>query len=102
MSRGMKKFLPFASLKEQAVFLRAMQVDKQRIEKPEISEDTKEEINTILQESADKTLLFYYFANGFIYTVEDKIKKIDLINKQIVLSEIKISFTNLLNIEIID
>ena len=56
MSRGMKKFLPFASLKEQAVFLFAMQEAKKRVEKPQISEDTASEINRILVEYHGESL----------------------------------------------
>lgn len=100
MSRGMKKFLPFASLKEQAVFLFAMQEAKKRVEKPQISEDTASEINRILVEYHGESLLIYYYANGYIKSITATIKKIDTINKTLHLEALSIKFTNILNIEI--
>lgn len=102
MSRGMKKFLPFASLKEQAIFLVAMQEEKKKVEKPEISEDTILEINRILTEYSGENALFYYFDRGYIKSFTGKIKKIDVINRALLFEDTKILFTNLLNIEILD
>lgn len=98
----MKKFLPFASLKEQAIFLAAMQKEKQKVEKPLISEDTKEEINRILSEYNGETVMVYYYDRGFIKTVTGIIKKIDILNQTLVIDETKVTFTNLLNLEIVD
>lgn len=102
MSRGMKKFLPFASLKEQAIFLAAMQKEKQKVEKPLISDDTKEEINRILSEYHGETVLLYYYDRGFIKNVTGPIKKIDILNQTLIMDDLKVSFTNLLNVEIVD
>lgn len=97
----MKKFLPFASLKEQALHLAAMQEAKKRVPKPQISEDTTSEINRVLSEYRGETLLIYYYTGGFIKSVETTIKQIDVINKTLRLEALSVKFTNILNIEII-
>jgi len=102
MSRGMKKFLPFASLKEQALFLNEMQRQKQKIEKPVISEDTAQEINEILANYHGEIVRIYYYDRGFIKTHTAKIKKIDVLYQVLLFTEIRVTFTNLLNIEIIN
>lgn len=102
MSRGIKKFLPFASLKEQAIFLAAMQNEKQKVDKPLISDDTKEEINRILSEYNSETVTVFYYNRGFIKTITGQIKKIDIFNQTLIMDELKVNFTNLLNIEIVD
>ena len=101
MSRGMKKFLPFASLKEQALFLAEMQQQKKRVEKPTLSEDQYAEINRVLSEYTGETVLIYYYNRGFIKTHQAKIKKIDTLYKRLVFTDLTVSFTNLLHIEII-
>jgi len=101
MSRGMKKFLPFASLKEQAIFLHEMEKNKEKVPKPQISEDTISEINHILSAYSGETLVIYYFANGFIKSITTTIKRIDVINKTLRLEAFSIKFTNILNIEIV-
>lgn len=100
MSRGMKKFLPFSSLKEQASMLHEMEENKKKVEKPLISEDTQNEINRILNDYTGKTLLIYYYDRGYIKSLLNPITKIDAFNQVLVVKHIKIAFTNLL--EIID
>ena len=46
--RGMKKFLPFSSLTEQANFINEMVYEKNKIPKPQISNEQAEKINRIL------------------------------------------------------
>lgn len=98
----MKKFLPFASLKEQAIFLHEMQRQKQKIAKPEISEDTTRIINDILVNYKGEEVLIYYFERGFIKRYEGIIKKIDALYQVLYLIDLKVLFTNLLNIELIN
>ncbi len=102
MSRGMKKFLPYASLKEQALFLAKMHEQKKKVEKPELSEDQVNDINRILTEYSDETVLIYYYNRGFIKAHQAKIKKIDVLYKRLIFDDLTVSFTNLLNIEIVD
>lgn len=99
MSRGMKKYLPFASLREQAIHLNKMMQQKQRVEKPLISEDSKREINDILITYNGEKLVLIYYDNGFIKSIKTTIKKIDTYSKKLVLNDFSIKFTNLLNIQ---
>ncbi|MFA5486375.1 MAG: YolD-like family protein [Bacilli bacterium] len=102
MSRGMKKFLPFASLKEQAIFLHEMQRQKQKIAKPEISEDTAIAINEILTHYNGEEVKIYYYERGFIKSHTAIIKKIDALYQVLYFNDLTVKFTNLLNIEIIN
>lgn len=98
----MKKFLPFASLKEQAIFLNEMQRQRQKVEKPIISEDTAIAINNILATYKGELVRVYYYDRGFIKCKDANIKKIDVYAQVLVFEDARIKFTNLLNIEIID
>lgn len=102
MSRGMKKFLPFASLKEQAIFLSEMEEAKKKVEKPLLSEDLKVEINRVLTEYNGELVLLYYYDDGFIRKVETTIKKIDVQNKTLRCAAFSVKFTNILRLEIIN
>lgn len=95
----MKKYLPFASLREQAIYLNKMMQQKKRVDKPLISEDIKSEINEILTTYTGEKLIIIYYDNGFIKSVETIIKTIDTYSKILVLSDFSIKFTNLLNIK---
>lgn len=101
MSRGMKKFLPFQSLREQAVYLNKMKAENKKVAKPLISTDIKNEINRILMQYTGETVEIHYYDKGFIKHVITQIKKIDTHNKKLILAEFSVSFTNLLNITII-
>ena len=46
--RGMKKWAPFSSLIEQSTCLEKMRFEKNKIEKPKISNERAEKINAIL------------------------------------------------------
>ena len=52
--RGMKKFLPFSSLTEQANFINEMVYEKNKIPKPQISNEQAEKINRILLQNFNK------------------------------------------------
>ena len=95
----MKKYLPFASLREQAIYLNKMMQQKKRVDKPLISEDIKCKVNEILTTYTGEKLIIIYYDNGFIKSVETIIKKIDTYSKILVLSDFSIKFTNLLNIQ---
>lgn len=102
MSRGMKKFLPFASLKEQAITLHQMEKEKQKVDKPLLSEDDKIEINSVLTEYYGQNVIIFYYASGYIKKEKGPIKKIDPLYKCLYINDLKITFTNLLKIETLD
>lgn len=101
MSRGMKKFLPFQSLKEQALSLAKMQEENKKVEKPILSEDAKEAINAVLMAYNSEEVEILYYEKGYILKIVTIIKKIDAYNKVLILPEKKISFDQLLNVDLL-
>lgn len=99
MSRGMKQFLPYRSLPEQEGELTRLFYDYHKQEKPLLSPDQVEEINRFLQEYRGETVSLTYFDDGYIYQVETKIKSLDLIGRKLVLPNMTIDFTDLLEIK---
>ena len=99
MNRGMKKWAPYKSLNEQADFIKKMYYDKHKIERPKISNEVAEEINNILANYNNEILQITYYEDGYVYTIENSIYKIDIINKRIYLDRTSfIGFENLLNL----
>ena len=98
--RGMKKWAPYKSLIEQEKYLKRAHRDNSKPERPQISSDEAEIINEILINYHGEELVIAYWRNENINTVTTIIKKIDAINKKIVLSDRKtILFSELINIE---
>jgi small nuclear ribonucleoprotein (snRNP)-like protein len=98
MSRGMIKWAPFASLKEQAIFLNKMHQEKKKIEKPILSEDQMEEMNYILVNYKGERLNIVYFDNGYLKEVEGIIKRIDPYTRTILVNNRKISINDLMQL----
>lgn len=98
--RGMKKWIPYQSLIEHDEFLKKYRLNKNKIDKPILFEDKIEEINLFLTNLDFNNLVkITYFENGNIIKIIDKIKRIDLNNQSLIISDIKIPLTNLLDIE---
>jgi len=70
--RGMVKWKPFASIPEQHTGLHYIFENLNKVEKPILSEDQRNEINESLQEAvrSQKVALITYYKGGFI--VKDK------------------------------
>ena len=98
--RGMKKWAPYKSLVEQEKYLKKAHDDNNKQERPTISSDEAEEINEILVNYHGEELVITYWRNEKINTVSTIIKKIDPVNKKIVLPDRKtILFAELINLE---
>ena len=98
--RGMKKWAPYKSLVEQEKYLKKAHDDNNKQVRPTISSDEAEEINEILVNYAGEELVITYWRNEKINTVKTIIKKIDPVNKKIVLPDRKtILFAELINLE---
>ena len=98
--RGMKKWAPYKSLVEQEKYLKKAHDDNNKQVRPTISSDEAEEINEILVNYAGEELFITYWRNEKINSVSTIIKKIDPVNKKIVLPDRKtILFSELINIE---
>lgn len=97
--RGMKKWAPYASLIEQSTCLEKMRYEKNKIEKPKISSEEAEEINAILCSYNKDEVIITYFYDGYIYKLTTIIKRIDILNKTLILDTGKIPFSALIKIE---
>lgn len=98
--RGMKKWAPYKSLNEQDKYLKKVSDNNRNINKPQISSDEAEEINEILVNYQGEELLITYFRNDQINKISATIKKIDPLNKKIVLLERKtINFNEIIKLE---
>jgi len=98
--RGMKKWAPYKSLNEQDKYLKKVSNDNKKVTKPQMSSDEAEEINEILVNYQGEELLITYFRNNQINKINTVIKKIDPLNKKIVLLERKtINFNEIIKLE---
>ena len=99
--RGMKKWAPYSSLIEQATCLEEMKYQRNKIERPILSEDRKEKINYILQSyQKGQIVKIEFFNDGYLYFINTTIKRIDLENRKLILEHGKLDFLNLIDIDI--
>ena len=99
--RGMKKWAPYKSLIEQESYLNKLHDNNQKVEMPHISSDEAELINEILVNYQGEELLITYWRNGKINTMPAILKKIDPLNKKIVLQDRRtIYFSEIIKLEI--
>jgi len=98
--RGMKKWAPYSSLIEQATCLEEMKYQRNKIEKPILTQDQKDKIEYALQSyQKGQIVKIKFFNDGYIYFVDAQILRIDLENRCLVLDKGKLKFANLLDIE---
>ena len=98
--RGMKKWAPFSSLIEQATCLEEMKYQRNKIDKPILTDDQMEKINYVLQTyQKGQTVKIKFYNDGYLYFVETQIKRIDLENRQLILTNGKLRFENILDID---
>lgn len=97
--RGMMKWAPYRSLVEQSEFLDQMRYQKNKKERPTLTEDRKEEINRVLQNYKGEILGITYYSDGYTYLIKTKIKRIDVENQQLILPEGKLKFRDIVKIE---
>lgn len=100
MDRGMKKWLPFASLIEQGKFLEQMIYQKYKVEKPLVFNEQCRKINNILLNYDYKTplnLKIYY--DGYIYQIQDTIIYIDIKKKVAYFDNFYLPLKNIIDIE---
>ena len=98
--RGMKKWAPYKSLIEQEKYLKKAEEKNQKVERPQLSSEEAELINDILVNYQGEVLNISYWRNNKINLVQTTIKRIDPVEKKIVLPDRKtISFMELIKIE---
>jgi hypothetical protein len=90
--RGMIKWAPYKSLNQQADFLSKMAYEKNKREKPLISDEEAEEINALLVAYHHEAVEVRYVRDGYFYEERGMIDKIDTIYKYIKINDIMIHF----------
>lgn len=98
--RGMKKFLPFSSLTEQANFINEMIYEKNKIPKPQISNEQAEKINRILLQNLKDNLHIKFYLEGYLYFYDGKIDFIDKNKKVIYINDYIIPIKNIIDIDV--
>ena len=98
--RGMKKWAPFSSLIEQATCLEEMKYQRNKISKPILTDDQKEKIEYVLQTyQKGQAVKIKFYNDGYLYVVETQIKRIDIENRCLILTNGKLKFENILDID---
>lgn len=101
----MVKWQPFASLPEQAGYIRKLLYDINKIEKPQLSEDQLEDLNHLIIEAFENNewIKLSYYHDGYIYVVEGTIHRIDPITYTVTIQNGEqlgqFGFSNIINIE---
>lgn len=99
--RGMKKWAPYRSLIEHMPELDKTIKERNKIEKPHLSEDEAEHINDVLTNYQGEILLITFFRNNVINKEEATIKKIDVSERKLVLDSRRvIRFEEIIGLEI--
>ena len=81
----MKKWAPYKSLNEQWDVLDNLERSDEYIEKPKISNEVAEEINSRLVNYSGEEIEVFYYKKGRILKEKSTIKKIDAFEKKLVL-----------------
>lgn len=96
--RGMMKYAPYQSLVEQSASLRKLRYNKNKKEKPVISNERAEEINAVLSSYNNEEVIIRFFEDGYLYYIEGKIEKIEPMYRFLKINDKKIEFKNLIEI----
>ena len=101
--RGMKKWAPYKTLKEQWTTLDELETKIQVSTQPELSEDKMEEINELLVNYYGQVVEVSFYKRGFICKEKSAIKKIDTYERKLYLSNGKtVSLLDLVDLKNID
>lgn len=84
--RGMKKWNAYKSLPEHGDALDSTFKKKEKVDRPLISSEEADIINEILVYYHDEILIITYYRNGYLYEIEDNLKKIDPYERKIITS----------------
>lgn len=102
LSDRARQFLPFDALKGLQDALRLKEYEHERIEKGDLSIDMIDKIsNTLFDLKNNDIVNLEYYSDGRYINIQGK-AKLNIISKIIIINDLKISFDNIHNIEIID
>jgi hypothetical protein len=97
--RGMKKWLPFKSLKGQYEMIDQMMEEREKVPMPELSIDQKEDINYRLQTlSKGEHIAVRYYQDGWIKVTEGIFLGVDKIEKRICFTGFAVPFSCLIGL----
>lgn len=101
MQRKMVKWKPFNTLLKYKDIL-DIERNRSLIDKPVIMEDRIIKIDNILKDVNENTLVkVKYFNKGVLFYITGKIKKVNEIEKYILINNTRIYYKNLIDIEVI-
>ena len=100
--RGMKKWQPFNALEHYDEYLDVIYHEKEKKDKPSLSEEQINDINYALSFYNHNEVNIHYFKQGEILQITGIINKIDTPNQVLTINKIRIFFSNLLKIEFIN
>jgi hypothetical protein len=101
MQRKMVKWKPFNTLLKYKDIL-DIERNRSLIDKPVIMEDRIIKIDNILKNVNENTLVkVKYFNKGILFYITGKIKKVNEIEKYILINNTRIYYKNLIDIEVI-
>ena len=97
--RGMKKWAPYSSLVEQATCLEEMRYKRNKVEKPILSDDQMNKINTILVNYKGGPIKIQFYNDGYFYIINEPIKRIDLDNRRLIFDNGKLPLSAIIDID---
>ncbi len=98
--RGMKKWAPYASLIEQKGTISRMKNHREKVKKPQISQDMANEINACLLRANGQNVVISYFLEGNKHEISGIVSKMNYDQKWLMISEFKLSFALILSMRI--
>lgn len=96
--RGMLKWAPYKSLEQQADYLAKLEYEKNKIPCPHMSSEKAEEINELLTNHLDESVIARYWHDGYIYTIHGIISEISTLYGYLIISDVEIPFKFLTNL----
>ncbi|MCJ1655419.1 YolD-like family protein [Staphylococcus sp. NRL 16/872] len=105
--RGMVKWAPFATMPEQYERLREFIEEQNKITMPSLSEDQFDTLNRQLTQkyTQHQLAMISYWRNGYIHSIAAYIRRIDMLNQCITISNengsqtMKLEFAIICNVE---
>lgn len=99
--RKMIKWKAFYSIPELSKVVDELEDKKNKVEKPTLLPDAYEEMNYNLETALNKNQIIEikYFKNGMFKTKSGNIKKIDPINKYLIIDNERIYFKNIIKLQ---
>jgi len=97
--RGMIKWAPYKSLIEQEDYLLNMLYEKEKKEKPILSEDQLDDLNLKMRNLIEgESVDIKYFKDGYIINIRTNFVKVDPYLSKIYFSDITLSFDDIIEI----